>query len=94
MHCGGNQAIRPTAINPKIQQSIYPFLARARSSKRTVRLISGIALDECLDPERYRTRVPIRTPEREVARAARHFQKMLVCEPVEETGQGFDCLSP
>ena len=30
----------------------------ARSSKRTVRLISGVALDECLDPERYRTRVP------------------------------------
>jgi len=31
---------------------------RARSSKRTVRLISGIALDECRAPERYRTRVP------------------------------------
>jgi hypothetical protein len=30
----------------------------ARSSKRTVRLISGVALDECLDPERYRTRAP------------------------------------
>src|ERR1044071_6981590 len=30
----------------------------ACSSKRTVRLINGIALDECLDPERYRTRVP------------------------------------
>ena len=34
---------------------------RARSSKRTVRLISGVALDECLDPERYRARVPIRS---------------------------------
>src|SRR2546422_221950 len=31
----------------------------ARSSKRTVRLISGVALDQCRVPERYRTRVPI-----------------------------------
>lgn len=35
-----------------------PARVSARSSKRTVRLISGVALDECLDPERYRTRVP------------------------------------
>ncbi len=42
---------------------------RARSSRRTVRLISGIALDECRVPERYRTRVPFQTPEREVDRA-------------------------
>ena len=28
------------------------YSASARSSKRTVRLISGVALDECLDPER------------------------------------------
>jgi hypothetical protein len=60
--------------------------SRARSSKRTVRLISGIALDECRVPERYRTRVPqpsprlcshcesFQTPEREVDRAARRFQ--------------------
>ncbi len=34
----------------------------ARSSKRTVRLISGVALDECLDPERYRTRGPLLNP--------------------------------
>ena len=34
----------------------------ARSSKRTVRLISGVALDECLDPERYRTRAPAFVP--------------------------------
>ena len=34
----------------------------ARSSKRTVRFINGVALDECLDPERYRTRVPIFVP--------------------------------
>jgi hypothetical protein len=34
----------------------------ARSSKRTVRLISGVALDECLDPERYRARVPFLNP--------------------------------
>ena len=31
----------------------------ARSSKRTARLISGIALDECRAPERYRTRAPL-----------------------------------
>jgi hypothetical protein len=49
------------------------FNFSARSSKRTVRLISGVALDECLDPERYRTRVPFRTPEREVDRAAQPF---------------------
>ena len=34
----------------------------ARSSKRTVRFINGVALDECLDPERYRTRVPTSVP--------------------------------
>ena len=33
----------------------------ARSSKRTVRLISGVALDECLDLERYQTRAPFRS---------------------------------
>jgi hypothetical protein len=33
----------------------------ARSSKRTVRLISEVALDECLDPERYRARVPFQS---------------------------------
>jgi hypothetical protein len=37
-----------------------PVRSRARSSKRTVRLISEVALDECLDPERYRARVPFR----------------------------------
>ena len=61
--------------------------ASARSSKRTVRLISGVALDQCRVPERYRTRAPafanrlrlgrpFRTPEREAARAAVRFQKM------------------
>src|SRR2546423_12236717 len=39
-------------LNSQLRQS-------ARSSKRTVRLISGVALDECRDPERYRTRVPL-----------------------------------
>jgi 60 kDa SS-A/Ro ribonucleoprotein len=34
----------------------------ARSSKRTVRLISEVALDECLDLERYQTRVPFSNP--------------------------------
>ena len=32
----------------------------ARSSKRAGGFITRIALDECLDPERYRTRVPCR----------------------------------
>ena len=45
----------------------------ARSSKRAGGFITRIALDECLDPERYRTRVPFRIPEREVARAAQPF---------------------
>ena len=34
----------------------------ARSSKRTVRLINGVALDECLDPEHYRGRAPFFEP--------------------------------
>ena len=33
--------------------------ASARSSKRAVRLISGVALDQCRVPERYRTRAPL-----------------------------------
>jgi len=50
--------------------------------------------------ERYRTRVPFRTPEREVDRAAQPFHFIIEvlesagCESVEETGQGFDSLSP
>jgi hypothetical protein len=47
---------------------------RARSSKRAGGLIPRIALDECRVPERYRTRVPNRTLEREVDRAARSFR--------------------
>ena len=62
----------------------------ARSSKRAVRPISGIALDECRDPERYRTCVPLPTPEREAARAV----PSAGCEPVEETGQGFPLSVP
>jgi len=49
----------------------------ARSSKRAGGLIPRIALDQCRVPERYRTRVPFRTPEREVAQAAQRFQKVL-----------------
>jgi hypothetical protein len=49
----------------------------ARSSKRAGGFIPRIALDQCRVPERYRTRVPFRTPEREVARAAHRFQKVL-----------------
>ena len=50
--------------------------ASARSSKRTGGLIPRIALDQCRDPERYRTRVPFRTPEREAARAAPPFRSV------------------
>src|SRR4029453_13927701 len=53
---------------------------RARSSKRTVRLISGVALDECRVPERYPTRAPFRTPEREVDRAAQPFVSLEILE--------------
>ena len=49
----------------------------ARSSKRAGGLIPRIALDQCRVPERYRTRVPFRTPEREVAQAAQRFQKVM-----------------
>jgi len=72
----------------------------ARSSKRAGGLIPRIALDQCRVPERYRTRVPFRTPEREVDRAAQPFHFIIEvlesagCESVEETGQGFDSLSP
>ena len=63
-------------------------------------LIPRIALDQCRVPERYRTRVPFRTPEREVDQAAQPFHFIIEvlesagCESVEETGQGFDSLSP
>ena len=69
---------------------------RARSSKRAGGLIPRIALDQCRVPERYRTGVPFRIPEREVDRAAWPFHFFIEilesagCEPVEETGQGFD----
>jgi len=47
----------------------HSAIFRACSSKRAVRLISGVALDECRVPERYRTRAPFLIPEREVDRA-------------------------
>ena len=62
----------------------------ARSSKRAGGLIPRIALDECRDPERYRTCAPVRTPERETARAV----PSAGCEPVEETGRGFGPFRP
>ncbi len=71
------------------------FVNRARSSKRAGGLIPRIALDQCRVPERYRTRAPFRTPEREVDRAAQPFHFFIEilesagCESVEETGQGF-----
>lgn len=62
----------------------------ARSSKRTGGPIPRVAPDQCRVPERYRTRAPFRTPERETARAV----PLAGCEPVEETGQGFDPFRP
>src|ERR1700690_3192347 len=85
-----NACLRASGASPRHSANFC-----APSSKRTVRLISGVALDECLDPERYRTRVPFRTPEREAARAAQPFPfctkalKSAGCELVEETSQGF-----
>src|SRR6266404_5225460 len=49
--------LRASGASPR-----HSAIFSACSSKRTVRLISGVALDECLDPERYRTRVPIFVP--------------------------------
>ena len=49
--------LRASGASPR-----HSAIFRARSSKRTARLISGIALDECLDPERYRTRAPAFVP--------------------------------
>ncbi len=46
--------LRASGASPR-----HSAISCARSSKRTVRLISGVALDECLDPERYRTCAPI-----------------------------------
>ena len=42
----------------------------ARSSKRAGGFIPRIALDQCRDPERYRTCAPFRTPERKAAPVA------------------------
>ena len=60
--------LRASGASPR-----HSAIFRARSSKRAGGFITRIALDECLDPERYRTRVPFRTPEREAARAAQPF---------------------
>jgi len=58
---------------------------RARSSKRAVRLISGVALDQCRVPERYRTRAPFNIPEREVDQATSFVPRN---KSVEETDRG------
>ena len=60
--------LRASGASPR-----HSAIFRARSSKRAGELIPRIALDQCRDPERYRTRVPFRTPEREAARAAQTF---------------------
>jgi hypothetical protein len=55
----------------------------ARSSKRAGGLIPRIALDQCRVPERYRTRVPFRTPEREVGQAPR-FKNPALANALEQ----------
>jgi hypothetical protein len=52
-----NACLRASGASPR-----HSAIFCARSSKRTVRLISGVALDECLDPEHYRARGPIFEP--------------------------------
>lgn len=66
----------------------------ARSSKRAGGLIPRIALDQCRVPERYRTRVPFRTPEREVAQAAQPFQKVLGVSRWKRPARSLILLSP
>ena len=64
----------------------------ARSSKRAVRLISGIALDECRVPERYRTRAPIFSLHLR-ARSRSNDPAQREHKPVEETGRRCVSLS-
>ena len=72
---------------------IPPFSARV--VQRTVRLISGVALDECLDPEHYRARVPFFEPlnakklERPGSFISYAHLESAGRELVEETSQGF-----
>ena len=63
---GANECVPPgkwcksTAFRQPLQAaSLGRRTQRARSSKRAGGLIPRIALDECRDPERYRTRVPV-----------------------------------
>ena len=51
-----NACLRASGASPR-----HSAIFCARSSKRTVRLISGVALDECLDREHYPARVPFRS---------------------------------
>jgi hypothetical protein len=78
---GGAHGTNPTVGTDGLAQ------APACSSKRTVRLISGIALDECQVRERYPARRPFCISEREAAQATSFISRH---EPVEETGRG--CL--
>src|SRR2546425_594120 len=90
--------LRASGASPR-HSAPLPAATSARSSKRAGGLIPRVALDQCRVPERYRTRVPFRIPEREVDRAAPRFHFFIEIfesaryEPVEETGQGFDSLS-
>src|SRR5208282_948647 len=61
-------------LRSSIQHSTTPplhFFRCARSSKRAGGFITRIALDECLDPERYRTRVPFQAGPRPCSFACR-----------------------
>jgi len=66
--------LRASGASPRHSASLRSELRLgmpcARSSKRAGGFIPRIALDQCRVPERYRTRVPFRTPEREAAPVA------------------------
>ncbi len=56
------------------------FLHHARSSKRAGDFINRIALDQCRDPERYRTRAPI-------------LPVATICWPISKIGANFrECM--
>jgi hypothetical protein len=71
----------PPAFGPS-----FGSASRARVvQSRTVRLLNGVALDECLDPERYRTRVPIFVPIAQSTERARPKRQVVGENPAGDT---------
>jgi hypothetical protein len=101
---------KSTAFRQPLQAAIIARVAqRCLHTATTGGLIPRIALDECRDPEHYRTRAPAFA---QSCGSASHFKPLNAkqierpgtfislekleragCEPVEETGQGFELLS-